>query len=255
MSTELNASEKRLIAALDRIDQFIDRVAAEAASAPGMDAGSDTHDGAAAALATMQAENARQAGEIAALHDRQAEIAAQFEARLAAANARLAAAGQEAARLSAANEALAQANRVMISGSDVGAGEAQRAALEAEIESLRAARAAEIAQMGDVIEALDQMLGSSSGQNAAPSAEAGGAPAPVGAQPETALAAEGGYAAAQGAENGAVPPAMIETPMPPAAGQSADAGEDDADEGDAHDGAGDYGAGVTLPGDAAEQRS
>ena len=88
-----------------------------------------------------------------------------MQARLAEAHERLAAAGGQAARLAAANDELAQANRALIEASaspEVWAehGEAAAlAALQAEVEALRAAREAEVAQMGEILDALDRMLG------------------------------------------------------------------------------------------------
>lgn len=169
MKDDLNASEKRLIAALDRIDRFIDHTARDRATSPV---------GAVSGDADLLAENRRLSDELAALHDNQAALMANFETRLAQANERLHAAGDEAARLSAANEALAQANRALVSAQPVPSDEDLRTALEAEIESLRATRVAEIAQMGDIVETLDRVLG-----------------APVGNAPSG-------------------QPAMVETPMP-----------------------------------------
>ncbi|MFC3571583.1 hypothetical protein [Paracoccus sp. TOH] len=162
MRDDLNASEKRLIAALDRIDQFIDR-AAERRGGPD---GIMPEEGLAAQLHETRGENRRLSQELAALHERQSETLAACEARLAEAHRRLVDAGQEAARLAAANEALAEANRALIDGAGPPGDEIRRA-LEAEIESLRAARAAELAQMGDIIDTLDRLT----------------APAAAGAQP------------------------------------------------------------------------
>ncbi|MFC3528994.1 hypothetical protein ACFOMH_12480 [Paracoccus mangrovi] len=154
MRDDLNASEKRLIAALDRIDRFLDQ-----------SAGAGRGQGDAPALAALEAElramrdeNARLSQEMVLLHERQSAAATQYEARLAAAQDRVQALGQETAQLTAANEALAAANRAL-SGAAAPSGDATRGALEAEIESLRASRAAEIAQMGDIIETLDRMIG------------------------------------------------------------------------------------------------
>ena len=74
--------------------------------------------------------------------------------------ARLAESGAEAARLAEANDALIAANRALIAAGDApGRADAERQALDAEIEALRAARAAELAQMGELLAALESMLG------------------------------------------------------------------------------------------------
>lgn len=68
----------------------------------------------------------------------------------------LARAEQDAARLAAANDALAEANRALLAGPE--AGDGASAALEAEIEALRAARAAEISQLSEIVHELDRLL-------------------------------------------------------------------------------------------------
>ncbi|WP_323715762.1 hypothetical protein [Paracoccus aminovorans] len=174
MRDDLNASEKRLAAALDRIDRLIDR-----AVRPGPEDGAGE-----SGLDDSRAENRRLSQELAALHERQSATLAACEARLAEAHERLVAAGQEAARLSAANEDLARANRALIDAADLPQDEARRA-LEAEIESLRAARAAEMAQMGDIIDTLDRMAGADGDAgDAADGAWPGAAPATEPAESE-----------------------------------------------------------------------
>lgn len=143
MKDDLNASEKRLIAALDRIDLVIDRAAAPTAPSP----------------------------------DR-TQALAEAETRLAEAEA-------QAARLAEANAALTAANAALIAGQP-GAAEI-RQAYEAELMALRAARAAEIGQVGAILGTLDRLL-------------ADPAPDPA-------------------------PPAMVESPMPtrPASAETASA--------------------------------
>lgn len=170
MNADLTASEKRLIAALDRIDQFIDRAGAARQAPP--DAAAD------AAAAEAEEEAQRLATELAALRDSHAAALAEFEARLAAsedalshANDRLAAAGEEAARLAMANEALAEANRRLIGPPGPEPDEIRRA-LEAEVDALRQARAAEIGQIGDIVDTLDRMIGDQGGADDQPGSEA-----------------------------------------------------------------------------------
>lgn len=139
MKDDLNLSEKRLIAALDRLDQFIDRASR---GAPPAD--------------DLQDDNRRLTEELASLHDNQAALIATFETRLAEANDRLNAASDDAARLAAANEELTRANRALMQAPSE---DARHHALEAEIATLRAARDAEVAQMGDIVDTLDRMLG------------------------------------------------------------------------------------------------
>lgn len=135
MMGDLTVSEKRLIAALDRIDRSIERAVS------GLRAAQEDRGG-----------SQQQGDELAGLQVRLDEM-----------HEKLGRMGAQAARLAAANEGLSQANRLLLSKADsggIGADE-ERAALEAEIEALRAARDAEIGQVGDILQALDGLLGAS----------------------------------------------------------------------------------------------
>lgn len=151
MIGNLTTSEKRLLAALDRIDTSIERAAKDLRNGAAADAEPRTQsaapDGEAAALAE---ENRRLAEELASAGLRNAAL----EAELATAAAQL-------AELSAANEALAQANHQLLLRADSGSAGADeaRAALEAENAALRLAREAEINRIGAIVAALDEMLG------------------------------------------------------------------------------------------------
>lgn len=155
---DLSAAERRLIAALDRMDHAVERAARRMAEL-----------GAAAmapAPVAPSAPGADVSAEVAALHDRQAATVEAMQQQLGRAHERLAETGARAAQLAAANDALAQANRQLAEAAG-GApadwardgGAAILAALEAELAALRAARAAEIAHMGEILDALDRMLG------------------------------------------------------------------------------------------------
>ena len=188
MKDDLNASEKRLIAALDRLDACIDRAAEVRAGLVAAAPTEDAQDPDAAADA-LRAENQRLSSALTALHERQSELLSSYETRIAESNERLNAAGDEVARLSAANEALIAANRALAAAEAPGEDERGRA-LEAEIESLRASRAAEIGQMGDIIDSLDRMLGT---------------PAAASDMPQPPMQVPAPEARS---------PAMVETPMP-----------------------------------------
>ena len=173
--SDISVSERRLSAALDRIDQLLEAGTGHRRDAQ---ASADTPDRAAfeTRIEDLQSENTRLAGELAALR---ADRGGPLEAALAEARTRLTGASEQAARLSAANEELAEANRVLIeaASSEGGSEDASIAALEAEIEALRAARAAEIAQMGDIMQELERLL-SEDDQRPATSASRGTPPRP-----------------------------------------------------------------------------
>lgn len=164
--TDISVSERRLSAALDRIDQLLEAGAVPRPVAAGADGSADVQ----AKLDQALAENRRLAEQLAALNG---VSASQDDGD------RVAAASEQAARLAAANDELAQANRVLIEAAS-GQGdlnEAVSVALEAEIEALRAARAAEIAQLGDIMVELERLLADEAGSSAgdvATQAEAAG---------------------------------------------------------------------------------
>lgn len=119
--SDISASERRLSAALDRIDQFLELGGGRRPAAPAQ----DSH----------------------------------MAAQLAALQARLDSVTGQLAELARANEELKAANRALIEatpGSD--ADDGVRQALEAEIGALRAARAAEIAHLGEVMAQLEHCM-------------------------------------------------------------------------------------------------
>ncbi|MFN3526335.1 MAG: hypothetical protein ACK4YU_09615 [Paracoccus sp. (in: a-proteobacteria)] len=136
--TEITASERRLTAALDRIDRVLE-TGTRHVSAP---LPADDQPDQTAENAALRDKAARLAQALAEAEDRQRQTA------------------DEAARLSNANEELAAANRLLIEARDTGGVTADEAliALEAEITALRAARAAEMAQMGDIMAELERLL-------------------------------------------------------------------------------------------------
>ncbi|WP_295047947.1 hypothetical protein [uncultured Paracoccus sp.] len=152
--SDISVSERRLSAALDRIDQFLDR-GGSVHAAPGVDLRTDLHDDLAAAQA-----------QIRTLTDRleQQDMA------------------EQAARLAAANDDLIAANRALIQQAGQGdMAETVSLALEAEIEALRAARAAEAAQLGALMAEVERLLAEDDAPIATPEAagDAGGVPESV----------------------------------------------------------------------------
>lgn len=167
--SEIAASERRLSAALDRIDQILEMGRPRSAPADGT-GDQDLR----AALDAAQSENTRLKAEIAEL---QKDKPASDEPAFENGEDRLVEAGEQAARLAAANDELAAANRSLVetaaAEADGDAVTAIREALEAEIEALRAARAAEISNLGDIIIELERLL-PEMGQGNAPVPEMAG---------------------------------------------------------------------------------
>ncbi|WP_211596334.1 hypothetical protein [Paracoccus aestuariivivens] len=159
MKDDLNASEKRLIAALDRIDSFIDRTAELRMAVPTILPDSASQSASPAELLESQALNQRLSDELAALRASHSSTVAGFEARLKVMNERLAEAEDRAVDLVAANEALSAANRGLFDTDPATLSGATYRALEAEIESLRSARNAERGKLGEIVDTLDRLLG------------------------------------------------------------------------------------------------
>ncbi|WP_207099800.1 hypothetical protein [Paracoccus shandongensis] len=153
--SDISVSERRLSAALDRIDQFLDR--------GGMGHASPDQD--------LRAELDQAYAQIAALTKQLAQRGDNADGPGLA---------EQAARLAAANDELAAANRALIQAAS-GNGdriEAVSVALEAEIEALRAARAAEAAQLGTLLAEVERLLAENEAAAATPeiAGDAGGVP-------------------------------------------------------------------------------
>lgn len=142
--SDISVSERRLSAALDRIDQFLDRARPLAG----------------AHLPDVHAELEEAHARIAALTQQMARLGGGDDPDLA----------QDVARLAAANDALAEANRALVHAvaGDGDTALAVHAALEAEIESLRAARAAEAAQLGVLLAEVERLLAENEAAAASP---------------------------------------------------------------------------------------
>ncbi|TWI29456.1 hypothetical protein [Paracoccus sulfuroxidans] len=170
MRNDLNASEKRLFAALERIDAYLDR------RAQGTDAAATDTEGSAPGTESEAREDARRlAHRLAVTEQRHASAMAELETRLEEAQRQLTEAGRQAVAMSAANETLAKANRKLLDAGGSISGDDASAALQAEIDALRAARGAEISQMGEIVDALDRMLDTpplDTGRNTAKAARA-----------------------------------------------------------------------------------
>lgn len=137
--TSFADSEKRLIAAFGRIDAALDRFVQ---SSPAIDAGAaPSANGSDDRFAELQAENK-------------------------ALKRRLAEANEEAARLARANAALVAANAELTQGKD-----ASEDALQAELDALKAARAAEIAALDEIMTGLEILLSRAPRASDAPFAE------------------------------------------------------------------------------------
>ena len=153
--SDISASERRLSAALDRLDQLLDT---QPAAVPAAASGEDPAQIAALTLQLeqLQAENdqLRQAPAVEA-------PAVQPDQDQDDLRRQLDEATQRNAEMAVANDQLAEANRNLIEAQETGGigADEVRDALEAEVKALRAARQAEIAQMGEIMAELERLLG------------------------------------------------------------------------------------------------
>lgn len=141
---EIAASERRLSAALDRIDQLLETGLGRTGSADASDIQAE--------LSAAQAENQQLLAEIAELRTQSPSV---DEAQMPATDK-----GEQLTRLAAANEELITANRALLdaAGADEAIDEIRKAC-DAEVEALRAARFAEIANLAEIMGELDRLLG------------------------------------------------------------------------------------------------
>jgi DNA repair exonuclease SbcCD ATPase subunit len=161
--SQISELERRIKSALERIASAAESAsAAPKSTAAGPPA--DTVDGEAALREALEAErgaNAQLTERVRAIKEKQETMVSQIERKLARATAQLDVQGLELQRLKRANAQLAEANRRLIAAAETGGGTAGAAqkALQAELESLRAARRAEMAELEEIMGELRPLVG------------------------------------------------------------------------------------------------
>lgn len=172
--SDITASERRLSAALDRMDQLLDATPRPAASDPRQ------FETLTLQLKQAEAENDRLGRELEAA--RQGTGQPDQAPDLADLRAQMEAVAEQAARLASANEDLVAANRNLLDAQTTGGVgvDEVRDALEAEIQALRAARAAEMAQMSEIMAELERLLAEDAPLAEQPAAEPVEVPAEIG---------------------------------------------------------------------------
>ncbi|WP_299838785.1 hypothetical protein [uncultured Paracoccus sp.] len=182
--SDIKASERRLAAALDRMDYLLETAAPRQAGQGGADPALQ------ARLDQALADNDRLQAALEAMRQppqSPSDLDGQDDGRLIDL-------ADHAARLSQANEELVAANRGLIEAmaGDTDGVEAVAVALEAEIEALRAARAAEIAQIAEIMAELQRMLSDSAASDAPFAADVAGPAAAARAAEIVSFGDEGG---------------------------------------------------------------
>lgn len=149
--SDIDALQGRLTAAMDRI----------AAAANGLEAaGADDTAALQAALEDEKLANAQLTERVRKLSEKHDSAIAEAKAAAQAAEARTAALDLELQRLRQSNEQLRQSNEDLRAANEEGVGEPHliNKAMLTELEALRAARAADIAEASSIIGALTPLL-------------------------------------------------------------------------------------------------
>ena len=149
--SEIDALQQRLTAAMDRI--------AAGTSALGAAQGADTAE-LQAALEDEKVANAQLTERVRKMSERQEEALAEARAASEATQTRVAAMDLELQRLRKANDQLRESNAALRTANEEGVGEPHliSKAMMAELEGLRAARAADVAEASSILGALGPLL-------------------------------------------------------------------------------------------------
>jgi len=153
--------ERRIAAALDRIAAGLER--APRATGPGAAAAAAAGEAGELrqALAAEQNANAQLTERVRAVKERQESLVAGLERRLARQTELLDVQGLELQRLKKSVVQLREANRQLREGSEAGVADpaAINRSLQAELEALRAGRAAETAELDEILAELRPLVG------------------------------------------------------------------------------------------------
>ncbi len=156
--------ERRITAALERIGAGIDAFGTAGAAAPAEATGSADADTRIAelqdALEAERTTNAQLTERVRAIKDKQETMVGALEKKVARLTEQTDGATQEIQRLKQANEELAEANRALSDAAAQGVSEPAliNHAMMSELEALRAARAADVAEMDDILSELKPLI-------------------------------------------------------------------------------------------------
>ena len=165
---DLQELERRITLALDRIAQGVEAldgltVLPQGATAPEPQAPAADPEAQrlAEALQVERDANAQLQARLQALHDRQAAGSAPLEARVEALTAQIDAQGIELGRMKSTSVQLRETNRALREAAERGVSDPQlvNKSLQAELDALRAARAAEVAELDGILAELKPLIG------------------------------------------------------------------------------------------------
>lgn len=153
--------ERRISAALERIEAGLDRVDAMPAAAP-VEARDDAEvERLREELEAERTANAQLTERVRAIKDKQETMVGALEKKVERLTMQLNAAGEDAQRLRQFNEELTESNRALAAAAEKGVVEPGliNRALMTELEAMRAARAAEMAEMDEILSELKPLIG------------------------------------------------------------------------------------------------
>ena len=165
--SDLGEYEQRIGAALARLASGIEALAgrdraavAEQAASPVAAAAPDALTELREALEAERATNAQLSERVRAIREKQESTLGALERKLAAANREQEARMRDLARLKRANADLLAANRSLVEAAASGVADPHlvNRAMQAELESLRAERGADLAEIDDILAALEPLV-------------------------------------------------------------------------------------------------
>ncbi|WP_413870089.1 hypothetical protein [Albidovulum sp.] len=157
--------ERRISAALARIDAGIEGLAAMPPAAPEPGPTAIRDDAEIARLADeLEAErtaNAQLTERVRAIKEKQEGVVAGLETKVERLTGQMDAADAEIQRLKRLNEELSEANRALAAAAAAGVAEPEliNRSMTSELEAMRAARSAEIAEMNEILAELKPLIG------------------------------------------------------------------------------------------------
>jgi len=160
--SDMTDYERRISAALARIGAGLERLQQGNETSPSVASGdADLRE----ALEAERVVNAQLSERVRAIRDKQETTLGALERKLAAAKAEADEHLREMLRLKRANADLIAANRALSEAGEAGAGDGAlvNRAMQAELGALRAERAADIAELDDIIAGLAPIIGSEVG--------------------------------------------------------------------------------------------
>ncbi|WP_137701904.1 hypothetical protein [Marimonas lutisalis] len=162
MSQDIVELERRITAALDRIGRGLSGLA------PEVEADESEIEQLKAALEDEKLANAQLEERIKALHEKQDGRLKELQDKAEAQAEAMSKLDEELQRLRAANEQLRSSNAALREANEKGVGEPHliNKAMLTELEALRAARAADTAEAGAILEALAPLLEPKEGEDA-----------------------------------------------------------------------------------------